>query len=161
MTKKQSTTYIQFYKVMLILSTIGTALGTLGLLSLPETINDFYVAPAYHVTLLLNYVVVLVSIVALVLLWKKRVEGIQLKIGTYIAFVVLALVALFTIEPYVQHLISVGMTEAGPNAAEAEIVIKLVTKIIGYGALVFSIIVDVVFMLLWRSAWKKQVEEDS
>jgi hypothetical protein len=161
MTKKQSPTYIQFYKVMLILSTIGTALATLGFLSLPQTISDFYVAPAYHVTALLNYVFILVSIVALVLLWKKRVEGIQLKIGTYIAFIILALIALFTVEPYVQHLISVGLTEAGPNAAEVEIVIKLVTKILSYGALVFAIIVDVVFMLLWRSAWKKQVEEDS
>jgi hypothetical protein len=160
MTKKQSATYIQFYKVMLILSTIGTALATLGFLSLPETINDFHVAPAYHVTLLLNYVVVLVSIVALVLLWKKRVEGIQLKIGTYIAFIVLSLIGLFLMEPYVQHLISVGLTEAGSAAAETGIVITLVTKIVGYGALVFSIIIDVVFMLLWRSAWKKQVEED-
>lgn len=161
MTKKQSPAYTQFYKVMLILSTIGTALAVVGFVSLPQSISDFYIAPAYHVTVLLNYVVLLVSIVALVLLWKKRVEGIQLKIGSYIAYVILAIIGLFTIEPYVQHLITVGMSEAGANAAEAEVIIKLVTKIVSYATLIFTIITDVVFSLLWRSAWKKQVEEDS
>ena len=161
MTKKPKITYIQFYKVMLILSTIGTAISAASLLSLPKAIGDFPIAPAYHVILLLNYTVLLVSIVALVLLWKKQREGIILKIGTYIAYIILAVIALFTIEPYVQHLIATSINEAGPQAAGAENVITFIVKITSYSAHIFSVVIDIVFMLLWRSAWKKQVEEDS
>jgi len=109
----------------------------------------------------MNYAVLLVSIVALVLLWKKQHEGIVLKIGSYIAYMILTVIAFFTIEPYIQHLIATSITEAGPQAAGAENVITFMVKLTSYGALVFSIVIDVVFTLLWRSAWKKQVEEDS
>jgi putative flippase GtrA len=161
MDKKQVPTYVPFYKVMLILSTIGTALAAFSLFSLPQAINEFSIAQAYHIGLYLQFVVTIVSIVALVLLWKKRVEGIQLKIGTYIAFILIAIVSFFTVEPYLQHIVATSLAEAGSDAPTVEPLIKIIIPAFTYGGLIIAIVIDTIFAFLWRAAWKKQKEEDS
>jgi hypothetical protein len=160
MVKKTRSRYTTFYKVMLILSTIGTSFGVLGLLSVPDIINEFSISPLFGIGMIALSAIALVSIVALVLLWQKQVEGYILKIGSYVASIVAVFLCLLGAQPYVRWVIEQTEGFPGDLSASEAAAVSSVIEFIFYAGLVMNIIINITLLLLWRSAWKRQLASD-
>lgn len=161
MTKATSPRYVTFYKVMLILSTIGTALATINLVSLPTAIAEFNQSPIFGVTALFNVVILAASILALVLLWQKKKFGYQLKISTYIASIVVTLISLFGASSYSKYAADQAIAETPEITESMAQLVRTITEVTLYVGIAFSIAISVTFLLLWRAAWKRQSEADA
>ena len=153
--------YTGFYLTMLILSTVGTALSMFGLAEIATYIGYLNEHTVYAVTMLVSLVVVLpVSVVALVLLWLKKLAGIWLKLGTYVASIVAAIVTLFSGSDVLKLEAEKVLQETASAGIPASTVNALVSGMF-YVALVFGIIISIVFALLWWFAWRKQRQADT
>jgi len=163
-TPLNTTRYHGFYLTMLILSTIGTTLGVIGLWGIIDTIEMFDRSPVYAVFSLINVLVVLpIAIWALILLWFKHPLGIWLKLSTYGASIICAIGLLLSASPIITFLSSEAITQVRTSSDQAlsNSFIESITTIALYGGLVLSIVVSIVFGLLWYFAWKKQSKADS
>jgi hypothetical protein len=156
---QQKKKYTTFYQVMLILSTIGTAFAVLGLTGIPQTIQDFGSMPVFSIASLLEYGATIVSVVALILLWQKRREGYLLKIGSYIALIVINIISLFSIGPFIDESVRKIIFDMTLKPDEIDIIRTLFTAGV-YAAFAVSIATVIIFMLLWMKAWKKQQAHD-
>lgn len=158
--ENEKRTYITFYRVMLILSTIGTSVAVLGILSTTNTLALHGIAPLFVTCAILLNVVAVVNIVALVLLWQKNPLGISLKISAYIVSIVVTAIGLTGAQPYISHVTEKTTEQVkSQSPAVAQQVINLIPEVVTYmvyTALTLSIIGSVVFALLWQRAWKKQ-----
>lgn len=162
MTNKASRSpYVTFYKVMLILSTIGTSIGALGVFSIPQVISEFHIAPVYNAALLAIAVNSAVAVLALVLLWQKKIEGLYIKIATYIVSIIASIVSLFSAQPYIAYVTEQSGGSTVTNLTPDQV--QLVDTILGgilYAGLATSILLSIVFSFLWITAWKKQATAD-
>lgn len=148
---------------MLILSTIGTSLGLLGLFSIPDFISALENSPLYATCALLLCGVTLVSVVALIMLWQKKHVGYLLKQSTYAVVIIVSVVALFGVDAYSQYSADQAiaqMVQDGVGGAEVERITRLVVPFATQAAVVMGIVQSVVFGFLWRAAWKKQLAYD-
>ena len=148
---------------MLILSTIGTSLGTLGLLSLPELLDSREHAPLYATCALIMHVVTLVSIAALVMLWQKKQLGYLLKLSTYAVLIIVCIVSLFGVDAYSQYSVDLALNQLaseGFSDTQMEQITRTVVPFFIKASVVLGIIQAVVFAILWRAAWKKQLAYD-
>jgi len=148
---------------MLILSTIGTSLGVLGLFSIPELISALDSSPIYVTCMLILCGVTLVSVAALVLLWQKKQLGYMLKISTYVVVVIVSIVALFGVDAYSQFSTDQAiaqMAQEKVGGAEIERITRVIVPFATKAAVVMGIIQAIVFGFLWRAAWKKQLAYD-
>lgn len=152
--------YVTFYKVMLILSTIGTSLGVLGLISLPAAIAEFHYSPIYAIAASLDAAVLFASIAALVLLWQKKLIGYQLKISTYVASIMVAIFGLFGIPSYSRYAAEQAIADSKDMTADMISFIYGFTEVAMYVATALAIAIAVTFLLLWRAAWKRQMAAD-
>lgn len=163
MSKKEQPTYTTFYRVMLILSTIGTSFGVLGTLSLPELLASREHAPLYVACLLIMHAVTLVSIAALVMLWQKKYMGYLLKLSTYAVLIIACVVALFGVDAYSQYSVDQSLTQLaneGISDSQIEQITRTVVPFFIKASVVLGIIQAAVFAILWRAAWKKQLAYD-
>ena len=148
---------------MLILSTVGTSLGVLGLLSLPDILASLEHAPLYATCVLIMHVVTLVSIAALVMLWQKKYIGYLLKLSTYAVLIIVCVIALFGADAYVQYGVDQSLLELaneGIKDYQIEQIIRTITPFFVKASIVASIVQAAVFGVLWRVAWKKQLAHD-
>lgn len=160
---KPESKYAPMYKVMLILSTIGTAFGVIGLFSLPELLAALDQSRLYVTCAVLLCANTLVSIAALVLLWQKNHTGYLLKLSTYLVVIVACAVSLFGVDSYSEYSVNKSLeqlTSEGVNSPEIERMTRVVIPAATKASIVIGIVQAGVFALLWRTAWKKQVLYD-
>ena len=146
--------YIGFYLTMLILSTVGTSFSLFNLIGIADTLQLFDKSPLFVIFDLVTVLVVLpVSIWALVLLWLKRPLGIWLKLSTYAVSVISYIVLLVTASPLIRYYTDQVLAEmAKSDQTISTSFIEGFTAAMIYGGLVLSIIVSIVFGLLWYFA---------
>lgn len=162
-TPLNATRYQGFYLTMLILSTVGTAFGVIGLWGVIDTIALFNTAPVYAVLSLINVIVVLpVAIWALILLWMKQPLGIWLKLSTYAVSILCSIGLLFSAGPVIKLYITEAVAEMAktPNQSVDASIIESIATIALYAGIGLSILGSIAFGLLWYFAWKKQSEAD-
>ena len=154
--------YTNFYLTMLILSTVGTTLAITSIVNIPTTIKLYESAPAYAILGLAGYVVTLVAFVALVLLWRKDINGLYLKIGTYATTVLLTIGLMLTGDAALKDIINKVMKEIASQGQtiDGSIITTLATAGF-YASLVLGIIISITFGLLWWFAWKNQAKADT
>lgn len=150
--------YTNFFKTMLILSTVGTAisgLGLLGLLSLPA---DFATSPLLGISSSLNYVISALSVWALVLLWLKKPLGIHIKLACYAASLVVTVGFVLSSGALIRTTVeATNRAGHGIDASSFEAFVRLGL----YASYCLMVIRTIVFGLLWWQAWKKQLAADS
>lgn len=153
--------YTKFYLTMLILSTIGTALGLLGLFTVPQSLNELNTNPALSIFSLFDTLIILpVAIVALVLLWQKKRLGLWLKLGTYAASILSVIVSLFFINDILKQTVDIAVKDLPANDASRDFVISFTTAAL-YGSMILAVIISIAFGLLWWFAWKNQAAADA
>ena len=158
MNDKARSRYTKFYLTMLILSTIGTFFGSIAILSLPSTIALLDVSRPYGSLSLILSAVWIVSVVALVLLWKKHPLGIQLKLSCYIVSILATIGLVMSSEPIIELLISdieAELMRSNPQELSADAVSD-VARSAYYLGLSFSVTISTAFFWLWRKAWQLQ-----
>jgi hypothetical protein len=163
-TPLNATRYQGFYLTMLILSTVGTAFGIVGLWGIVDTIALFNDAPVYAILSLINVLVVLpVAIWALILLWLKHPLGIWLKLGTYAVSIICAIGLLFSAGPVIKVYLAEALAEMAkrPNQSVDASIVEGIATIALYAGIALTIMSSIAFGLLWYFAWKKQSEADS
>lgn len=155
--------YTGFYLTLLILSTVGTTFSLFNLVGVVDTINLFSISPAFVIFNLVTTLIVLpLSIWALVLLWLKRPLGIWLKLGSYVLSIISYTGLLITASPMIRHFTDQALVEiAKSNQPASASLVEAITTIGIYSGLAVSILISIVFGLLWYFAWKKQTEVDS
>ncbi|HRN90427.1 MAG TPA: hypothetical protein PK265_00405 [Candidatus Saccharibacteria bacterium] len=154
--------YTTFYHTMLILSTIGTAAAVINLTSLPATISLYSVAPLNSILGIAGHVVTLVAVLALVLLWRKDVNGLYLKLGTYATTVLITIGLFFTGESMAKEIIKQIKKEfSSQGIAVDDSFVSTLSYVSIYVSISMGIVTSIVFGLLWWFAWKKQVKADS
>lgn len=155
--------YIGAYLALLILSTLGTAFGLLGFINIPETMRQFEFAPAYAIlTLFSIFIIQPTAVIALVFLWLKRPIGIWLKLATYAASIMTAIVVVFTAQPVIKDLVDQAIVEVKKSNSTLDTsFIESITSFTFYAGLIISIVISIIFGLLWWFVWKKQVEADA
>lgn len=150
--------YTNFYLTMLILSTIGTFFGGLSVFSLPSTIALLEESRLYGGLSLVLSAVWLVSVVALVLLWKKHPLGIQLKLSCYVVSILVTVGLVLSSAPIIELLTSDIETElarSNPQNLSPEAAGD-VARSAYYLSLSFSVTISTAFFWLWRKAWQLQ-----
>lgn len=158
------TTYILRYRILLILSTLGTAVSLAGIQSLPSSIGQLSNYPVYSLASMLSLIVVLpLAIAALVLLWHKHPTGIRLKLLSYAIGAGLVIISLFTIPP---TLIADTATRLAEQMSGQGYILTVqsaeaLTELSVYSAFIFTLISYGIFARLWWTAWKKQCKADS
>jgi hypothetical protein len=156
--------YTGFYLTLLILSTVGTSMGIFSLIGVGEAIGQFGAAPLYTIFSLINVAVVLpIAIWALVLLWMKRPLGIWLKLGSYALSIICAIGLLLSAAPAIKNVAAQMIAESAQSSSKPldASVIETIASVAIYAGISLSIIVSIIFGLLWYFAWKKQREADS
>lgn len=154
--------FTNFYLAMLVLSTVGTAMASLGVFGIPELIQMFTVDPTYVILNFAGYAVTLVSIIALVLLWRKDINGLYLKLGTYVANFLLNVGLIFVGGGAADRAINTTLEELRKQGSVVdENLVSTITSATLMAALIFGLIVSVVFGLLWWFAWKNQAKADA
>lgn len=154
--------FTNFYLTMLILSTFGTALAVTGLVNIPMTIQVYQSAPAYAILGLANYVVTLVAVVALVLLWRKDINGLYLKIGTYVITVLLTVGLMFTSDSALKDVIQTTTKQVADQGQTVDSSLISTFATAGfYISLAIGIVTSLAFGLLWWFAWKNQAKADA
>lgn len=147
---------------MLVLSTIGTSVGLFNLFSLPNTLALLDESRIYGGLYLILTIVWLVSIVALVLLWKKHPLGIQLKLSCYIVSILVTIGLVLNSEPIVALLtadIEAELARSNPQDLSSSMVSD-VARSAYYLGLSFSVMLSTGFFWLWRKAWQSQEKFD-
>ncbi len=150
--------YTTFYLTMLILSTVGTSIGLIsGIFGLFSISEDFSISLIFGILNSINYVILSISIWALVLLWLKKPLGIKLKIGTYAASILLIVGLALSSDPIIKLAIEEASKDSqGIDASSLEI---FMTSIF-YVGFTMSIVFSIVFGILWWKAWKIQIKAD-
>ncbi|MBC7943285.1 hypothetical protein H7X68_02185 [Candidatus Saccharibacteria bacterium] len=150
--------YTTFYLTMLILSTIGTSIGLIsGIFGLFSIGEDFSISLIFGILNSINYVILSTSIWALVLLWLKKPLGIQLKLGTYAASILLTVGLALSSDSVIKLAIEEASKDSqGIDASSLEI---FMTSLF-YVGFTMSIVFFIIFGILWWKAWKIQVKAD-
>lgn len=153
--------YTKFYLTMLILSSVGTGLGVLGLMGLPQVISEFSISPGYTIVSLISYLNLAAAIIALILLWQQKVAGIWIKLSTYVASILLTIPFYIASGPILELTIDEAKKEMAKSSAKltGNFVEVLVTASFT-AALIVTVIISIVFGLLWFFAWKHQSRSD-
>lgn len=153
--------YTTFYRTMLILSTIGTALSAFGLIELPKTLGYLPNHTAYAVVWMVSMLLVYpVSITALVLLWRKQIVGLWLKIASYAASIMLSIVSMLVATGVLQEEVKAALASAESQALPRSVMEGIITGTY-YTGMIFGIFVSIVFALLWVFAWRSQRRADN
>lgn len=153
--------YTKFYLTMLILSTIGTALGLIGLFTVPQSLNELNTNTALSIFSLFDTLIILpVAIVALVLLWQKKVLGLWLKLGTYAASILSVIVSLFFINDILKQTLDIAVKDIPADDASRDFVVSFTTTAL-YGSMILAAVISITFGLLWWFAWKNQAAADA
>lgn len=161
-TPHESPRYTKFYLTLLILSTIGTALSLYSLFNIPTIIEQFDLSPTYAIFGLANVVIMLVSVVALVLLWQKNIAGLWLKLGSYAASFVAIIGMALSSGPILELTfdeIKESLARDGISTDPA--LIDDLVSMFYYAGIAIGLIVIVTFAILWWFAWKNQQKADS
>lgn len=153
--------YTKFYLTMLILSTVGTGLGLLGLFGLPQALSEFSLSPGYAIVSLISYLNLAAAIVALVLLWQQKVAGIWIKLSTYVASILLTIPFYITSGPVLQVAIDEAKQEMAKSSAKLTgNFIEVIVTASFTAALVVTVLTSIAFGLLWFFAWRHQSKSD-
>lgn len=156
--------YINFYKVMLILSTIGTSIALIAILNLRTAFDAVSIDPVYGIASIAGTLIGgTLSISALILLWQKHPMGIWLKLSSYAVSIVTSIVALFASSAILALTTKETIVELRNDAAEYgfnDAIIESIVHSTYYTAMILAIVASVVFAILWWRAWKKQVVHD-
>lgn len=159
---KQTGRYTRFYKVMLVLSTIGTVLGLTSMRSLPEAIELFGEEPVYAGATLVSLLVGLpLAVAALILLWQKHPSGIQLKLASYGVSILTVLVSIPVAGPAIERMhaqLHAGFEDEGLNVSWE--VAGEVASLTFYATMAVSIALSIGFATLWWKAWQGQQKHD-
>ncbi|MDT4833778.1 hypothetical protein FQZ97_673990 [compost metagenome] len=153
--------YTKFYLTMLILSTIGTSLGLLSLIAIPETLNELQSNPINSITSLIQIFLILpASVLALVLLWRKQILGLWIKLGTYIATILTIAVSFLAIDQTIKQAVAIALKDVAADDSSRDFVSAFTTGAF-YAGITMSIIVSITFAILWWFAWKSQAAADA
>lgn len=153
--------YTKFYLTMLILSTIGTSLGLLGLIAIPETLDELHTNPINAVTSLIQIFLILpASILALVLLWRKQILGLWIKLATYAASILVVAVSFLAIDQTIKQAVDVALKDVAANDSNRDFVVAFTTGAF-YAGMTLTVITSIVFGILWWFAWKNQAAADA
>ncbi|MNH27912.1 hypothetical protein D3C73_103610 [compost metagenome] len=153
--------YTKFYLTMLILSTIGTTLGLLGLIAIPETLNELQTNPINSITSLVQIFLILpASILALVLLWRKQILGLWIKLGTYAATILTIAVSLLAINQTIKQAVDIALKDIAADDGSRGFVVSFTTGAF-YAGIIMSVVVSITFAILWWFAWKNQAAADA
>ena len=153
--------YTRFYLTMLILSSIGTSAGLANLTSIQATLALMETSAPYVACLLISMLTWAISVVALVLLWRKHPLGIQLKVSAYVVNILATIGMIITAAPIVDLLTSKVPPELTANSQLTEAAAANILEAGFYLSLCFSIIANVAFALLWLRAWRGQQRADT
>lgn len=154
--------FTRFYKIMLILSTMGTSMAVVSIINLPATINLYATAPVNSILGLASYVVTLLSVVALILLWRKDINGLYLKLGAYATTSLIAIGLLFTADFAIKDTTEKILDELAKQGQSIDSsLIANVVNISIYTSIISTIVISVVFGMLWLFAWRKQAKTDA
>ncbi len=146
---------------MLILSTIGTSLGLLSLIAIPETLNELQTNPINSITSLVQLFLILpASILALVLLWRKQILGLWIKLGTYVATIIAIAVSLLAIDQTIKQAVDIALKDIAADDASRDFAAAFTTGAF-YASITMSIIASIAFAILWWFAWKNQAAADA
>lgn len=156
--------YINFYKVMLILSTIGTSIALIAILNLRTAFDAVSIDPVYGIASIAGTLIGgTLSISALILLWQKHPTGIWLKLSAYAVSIATSIVALSASSAILVLATKETITELRNDATEygfSDATIESIVHTTYYTAMILAIVASVVFALLWWRAWKRQVAHD-
>lgn len=153
--------YTKFYLTMLILSTIGTSFGLLGLIAIPDILKELQTNPVNSVASLVDALLILpAAIVALVLLWRKQIFGLWLKLGTYAASVLTVIASFLVIDQTIKQATDIALKDIAQNEGGREFVVAFTSGAF-YAGMILTIIVSVAFGILWWFAWKSQAAADA
>lgn len=151
--------YTNFYLTMLLLTTVFTGFGLAGL---PETIRSlgyFSVAPVYIALQAINFIVLLISIIGLVLLFRKQKLGIIIALSTYAASFILTIALLFFVDQIVDYTFT-SLSAAEVKEAGGQRMLESITGLILYITLLGSLVITLVYSTLWYFAWRGQQKAD-
>lgn len=151
-------TYAPRYRILLILSSIAAVLSLTSVGSIRTALEhlhaDFFYALGGIITV---GVVTPLLIASIILLWYKHPVGIRLRLAAYAASMVAVSSCFFTsratIDETIHH--AIEQAKASGSSMPPETVARI-TEISFYGALVTSIMLNIVFAILWWTAWKRQ-----
>jgi hypothetical protein len=151
--------YTTFYRVMLILSTIGTSLSVLSLpVALLSIRDDFAVSVPFASLSIGTYLATVVSVAALIFLWQKRNPlGIYLKIGTYAVLFIVSVGQLFFLEPVIADAVQQIMKE---DTGQSEEAVRAASSLGIYTAYALTFVSTIVMSTLWWFAYKGQRAAD-
>lgn len=156
--------YINFYKIMLILSTIGTSIALIAILNLRTAFEAVSIDPAYGTSSIAGTLLGgILSISALILLWQKHPAGIWLKLSAYVVSIITSIIALFTSSAILSITTKEAITELSDDAISYGFTDRTVESIVHatyYAAMALAIFASIVFAVLWWRAWKKQLAHD-
>ena len=151
--------YTKFYLTLLILSTISTAFSLLGIIAMPSSIAKYlHSNPLFAYTQIASVVITLGASVGLVLLWLKRPFGLWLKLSSYALAVVLTIVLLFSVQSIPTDSIDEVVKQSPQISRDMAENIFHISLYVSYG---LTLVIEIVFAVLWWFAWKRQLKADS
>lgn len=153
--------YTKFYLTMLILSTIGTSFSLLSLFAIPQALNELRTNPTVSIVSLIDTLIVLpAAIVALVLLWQKKLLGLWIKLGTYAASILSVAVSFLFVNETIKQAVDIAVKDMPANDNSRDFITSFTTVAL-YGSMVLTVVVSITFGLLWWFAWKNQAAADA
>lgn len=153
--------YTKFYLTMLILSTIGTAFGLINLISVPQALSELNTySTSSIISLVTTFVILPAAIVALVLLWQKKILGLWLKLGTYAATILSVAASFLIIDQIIKLAIEAALKDIAADDGTREFVTAITTSAI-YGGMALTVVASIGFGILWWFAWKNQAAADA
>lgn len=153
--------YTKFYLTMLILSTIGTLSGVLNIVTLPQVLDQLQSNQFSSVLSLINILVVFpASVIALVLLWQKRIFGLWIKLSAYAISLIIIGLGFITIDETISKAVKLATKDlAGDNATQQ--FATTFTSATIYISIVLAVVTSITFGILWWFAWKNQAAADA
>jgi hypothetical protein len=161
--KKITCRYSRYFKVLLILSTIGTSLSIIGgLISSVQIPASFSVNLAYGIMTVTSYITVIIATIGLWFLWKKKYIGLILKLSSYGLTVLSSCIMLAISQPIIEDTVK-NIRDQTIQSGQ-EINLKLIEAVVNLTfslTYVAAIVGSVTFGILWCFAWRSQQKYDA
>lgn len=157
-TRKPTSHYSRFFKVMLILSTIGTSLSALGgIVSLPQLNSTFTTSLVYGIVTVIGYFTVTLAALGVWFLWKRHYIGLVYKLLAYCVTITTSTIMLAFDNPIID---AAALKTREQLAQSGKIVndslIHATVSFVFTATYIFAILGGIVFSILWWQAWKSQ-----
>lgn len=155
-------TYAPLYRILLVLSSLAALASLTDVRSIRVALTHLHTDPFYALSGIITVGIVTPLLIAsIILLWCKHVAGIRLRLSAYAASLIAVSFGFFTSRATITEIIrqAVEQAKASGSPLSPETVARI-TEISFYSALTLSIILSVVFAILWWKAWKRQLVFD-